>query len=738
MEKEKLKKFVPLNATRNMMKLAKKEVPVKKYLWKNEGTDSYQCGIYMRCMVLEEILKVAFFLTRDMRLGSRNPIYELFIDKESDQFITWDTVHQTWKTAKLDMLDWPVYSNGTPPYITQKESKCIRQYLDVSADGYEGILEYQREARRKHLEQKHRKETKPWDLVMNQVPALPKDWKRWVDKQGIHQNYIFYTYSRKGAIEGYCTWCEKMVPISTPKHNASGSCKCCGHKIQFKSSGKTGHFFTKDESVYLLQRCEDGFIIRQFKAWRHYSKGSYESPTRSCMEERRVIYDEHLQARTFYYGCYRNTEDRWIQGQKPYNGWQYYYSYSDDTGSVYKRTMPTLAHKELGRTGLPQMIRAIDRLDPELYLEVLKVKPYLEQLVKGGLTELAWDVINGHQSLEIIESSDLYKMLGIDKNRMRRLRNRRGGCRYLNWLKFEKRNNLIIADLDISYFEAQEIKPDDIAFISDRMSAHRICRYLKKQYEISGRNPKELLSTWQDYLSLAKRLKMDVKQEFVYKPRDLIKGHDEAVELCGGENVAKRAAEIAEDYPDIDEICQSIKSKYEFEDEDYKMILPDRIEDIMREGYVLGHCLHWSDIYFDRIQRRESYIAFLRKTEHPETPYYTLEIEPGGVARQKRTVGDKQNADFNDAENFIRKWQKEIQKNLTQEDLLIAKESAKLRVKEFQELREKGTKIWHGHLAGKLLVDVLEADLMEIERTSRTCEVVQDVQTGISALPLVA
>ena len=28
-------------------------------------------------------------------------------------------------------------------------------------------------------------------------------------------------------------------------------------------------------------------------------------------------------------------------------------------------------------------------------------------------------------------------------------------------------------------------------------------------------------------------------------------------------------------------------------------------------------------------------------------------------------------------------------------------------------MRETKAKIWHGHLAGKLLVDVLEADLME-------------------------
>lgn len=34
------------------------------------------------------------------------------------------------------------------------------------------------------------------------------------------------------------------------------------------------------------------------------------------------------------------------------------------------------------------------------------------------------------------------------------------------------------------------------------------------------------------------------------------------------------------------------------------------------------------------------------------------------------------------------------------------------REKEFEELRKNQTKVWHGALAGKLLVDVLEADLM--------------------------
>ena len=215
---------------------------------------------------------------------------------------------------------------------------------------------------------------------------------------------------------------------------------------------------------------------------------------------------------------------------------------------------------------------------------------------------------------------------------------------------------------------------------------------------------------------MANRLKMDTRMESVYKPKDLREAHDEAVKLSGGGEIAKRAGKIAEAFPDIERIYEEIREKYEYEGGKYCIVVPERIEDIIHEGRVLGHCLDRSDIYFERIQKRESYIVFLRKVEEPDKPYYTLEIEPGGAARQKRTYGDNQNKDFEEAKTFIRNWQQEVQKRLTKDDERMAEISRKLRVEEFRELRAEKKKIWHGKLAGRLLADVLEEDLMEVER----------------------
>lgn len=67
-----------------------------------------------------------------------------------------------------------------------------------------------------------------------------------------------------------------------------------------------------------------------------------------------------------------------------------------------------------------------------------------------------------------------------------------------------------------------------------------------------------------------------------------------------------------------------------------------------------------NDNYFERINKRESYILFLRRIEKPDVAYYTLEVEPDGTVRQKRTEFNRQHSDIELAEQFLLKWQKQL------------------------------------------------------------------------------
>lgn len=118
---------------------------------------------------------------------------------------------------------------------------------------------------------------------------------------------------------------------------------------------------------------------------------------------------------------------------------------------------------------------------------------------------------------------------------------------------------------------------------------------------------------------------------------------------------------------------------------------------------------------FSRYETRETFILFLRKNDNPSKPWYTLEVEPSGNIRQKRTVGDNQNNDLKAAVTFLHEWQQWLQKILSDEDKKLAKISEKKRKENYKKIRAAEKRVWHGKLQGQLLADVLEADFLGLE-----------------------
>jgi DNA-directed RNA polymerase subunit RPC12/RpoP len=379
MQIKKLEKLRRLTATPTMMRLAAADEPrhVKEY-----GREKlyYKRSLYMRCNIQNGILVVAFFLPEYLRTGGRQPSYELFIHRESDQFITRDGIRGMWSTAMLMNLDVPglawIEDNR---WMKKSEHEQIKEYLGVEDGGFKGLHLYQQKVRADELTRRHKKETDPWDLDLAQVPDLPKDWNRWVRKVGIPENYIYYRYNKKGADTGFCTSCERDVPIKQPRHNKEGYCPRCRHKITFKSVGKAGTVVTERYPMYLIQRCRDGFVIREFFGFRKYPQGGYTKPECANWEMRRSIYDKNAKCLTAYcWGRYKNQYERWIK-----NGPCHIYWSGDEAGKVYGKTLPSLAKNELRCTGLREIIRDSSVIDPEKYLAILAAAPYLEKIAKA-------------------------------------------------------------------------------------------------------------------------------------------------------------------------------------------------------------------------------------------------------------------------------------------------------------------------------------------------------------------
>ena len=94
-----------LPATEEMLAVAREDVPVKVGSGWNT---SYRCRYsgFVRSAVEGGILKVTLYDPDAMRLGGTLPVYEIFMEKEKQQFLTYDRAHDKWRTAKIDYLEW--------------------------------------------------------------------------------------------------------------------------------------------------------------------------------------------------------------------------------------------------------------------------------------------------------------------------------------------------------------------------------------------------------------------------------------------------------------------------------------------------------------------------------------------------------------------------------------------------------------------------------------------------------
>lgn len=205
-----------LTATDEMKQIAASDLPRKEKIAYGYVQEVCEYYVYLRCITQDGILKVAFFFPEHLRIDGNSPAYEVYLDKEKRQFITYNSLNQKWCEAKLDRLDWKRRYWYTKAYwVSEEDETSIQAYLNINKKAVEAIRQFQRNVREEQLEQRHRRETDPWDKDMEQVPELPKDWNRWVDKVAIRQNYIYYHYKKAAP---------KQVTVPTAKRKCRSRC----------------------------------------------------------------------------------------------------------------------------------------------------------------------------------------------------------------------------------------------------------------------------------------------------------------------------------------------------------------------------------------------------------------------------------------------------------------------------------------------------------------------------------
>lgn len=729
MRKEELRQLKRINATPLMVKLAKENELKEPIYYKSKWSStryqkSSRYDMFIRCQTRGRLLMVCIFFPDDLASGIKEPTYEIYINPEGNEFTT-RILHKgreiKWTSAKFENLGKVFHDTEIGSWYLDREEidariwqnpegkKTIQSFLDTKEKGWRGIKEWQGKARDEKIRQQEERQQKPWDEDMALVPDVLPGFKRWSQRDATKEHFIFYDYEKSGAKAGYCSYCEKQVPITKPKHNMETVCPCCKKPVIFKVASKIQTLSRESYITECIQRMEGGLIIRTFKNYCAYRNRTPDNPDIGMWEEERYLLFDNGTVRHYTWGNYKNKKIRWIPAET-----RYYRSLWGRKPILYTKNIT-----QLKKTVLKES--AID-LWPKLpcgtaeYLFIERGNPAVEKLARLKMFKLAQEIMEMPYDSGLLrqEETELAKLLKIDKARLKRLKKMHGNVTALKWLQYEKLANTMWPDEMIKDFGKSLFAPSSaFGFLQPPMHYVKIWNYLKKQSQLSGDTMAQVRITWSDYINMAEQAKWNVKTEQILYPKNLDAAHSEVMLFLQGASMEKQAKDLEKKWPKVNEILPGIK-KFEYTSGKYQIVTPNEILDIVKEGTALRHCVHTCDFYFDRIQKNETYLFFLRKSAAPEAPWYTLEVEPSGNIRQKRTTGDNQNRDFQEAVPFLKEWQQVFASRLTKEEKELGILADQARIKEYKELRKNGNKVWHGRLAGKLLVDVLEADFMAV------------------------
>ena len=627
MNKKELRKLPDIKITRTIMNKAK-----------NEQGDKYY-----RLLLAEqfgEVLKVAVFFTEDILGGEKSPRFYIYADGKECE--TLDNRKNRWRTGSIEYLDcerhweyWPKVN-----YSTKATDDLVKCFLGTSKEkAYSSIVEYQNNLKAEQKKLKFRREQEEIQEVMQIVPKKPKDFDKWMEDNAIPESrYIYYTYPSN---QGYCTHCKKEVAITGQKHNKRGTCPNCRSTVIYKAVKKAA--VVHDEGVgFLLNRHNDGFVLRAFVICKSYE--DYKQPRVRISEiQREILYPWMSKEQAYSSEGYGESgAPLWKKGEYVQN--KYWWAWTPRDGRLYYKNLDqVLDESKLKYIPMKEMIKNNKQRNtyPSRMLSAMAEFPMMEYFVKMKMYKFIYEFIedgsfgNSSYSSDIVDrnAKKPWDALGITKSDFKKFVEMDGGIKELRVLK---RTSLHNVDMTIEQIKEFVERGYDLAVISEMNLAtpHKVLRYLRENEEIEN-----VSVLYKDYLNMMREQGYTFERESEVFPRELVRKHDELVELRNKEKNKNRIKEALRDYPEIKERFRVYSSIYQFEANGYVICVPRDAADIVREGQVLHHCVGGNN-YLSKHSRGESVILFLRKKDHPKKRYYTLEVQ-GQEVRQAYGAHDK-------------------------------------------------------------------------------------------------
>ena len=652
MKKKVLLESSPLELTSEMIKIAREDIGISKKVVYTYGAvhnyTEYKIRYYFRVFDHDNhILEVDMWTMAAVKRARSQPEYRIFIDKENNDYITYDLNNDSWRTAKIDNLT--DHTNDNPwnrqytqaNYVSEEESNICNRYFNnsVKKDVKVAVLDYQSAIKADRRVHKYQRIEDEIDDVMNTIPTLPDDFDSFCYDCLPH--YIIFQQCQKK--QGYCTHCKSIVSNKIiPKHNMSGTCPNCGIDIQYKSYKKQKYLNDISYSSIIQRTTDNRIAYRQFKISRFsYQAAGYIAEPTIFEDTRAIINESNFRWDYMYeYGIStKSGKERWVYPEHR-RGHQRYFNSNDfyhksivyiknidnvlrDTSLKYmpvKNILEYLGNTKVSALGMLHGLSMFDDFGEKLWKAGFKnfICEIIKKDFSSTLTGTNKEAPNPMQMLKLPTKEYYKQALRIDAS----------DCQIRILQK--------VSEIGVSITDEQLVWISEYLGVSElinyfnRHTPHRFIKYLKGLGidKVDANTRREIASDYYDYLDMAGRLGYNISDRSVAFPQNMTRAHDEAAQLIKERNDELERLDKLEKDRVMRKHAKDIGKVFDYEDDNFTIVVPKCYKDFQKERDEQHNCVV---TYYERAVKAELIILFIRKKENIKHSFCTVEIRKEGT-----------------------------------------------------------------------------------------------------------
>ena len=665
MIKKQLLTMKQMCATETMIRMVREDRgTLYKRRWSYGHSEEYMLYdryLFFDALVQDGILKIAAFTRKHIAQRILQPQFEIYISKTEGKWLTYS--NGRWLTAKIDNLPYDLdrgWDHGNHPWQSEKAKNIVNEYLETDSLPIRvAVLDWQNQMRKEDVKKKARSITDRIDAIMESIPELPKDFDNWVINSAYAPDKcLFYKY---GTSEGYCTACENEVAVKKLYHNTETKCPRCKKKV-IARAWKMQKTVSRRKWIGIIQPLLDktGYVLRMFDCqikrrqendWRMSESGFY--------EDYRIILDKEFNKREwFQYAEFKSTGIKRWNRPEDINGYGGYYgpTVNDEVVLYHKNIKKLRKGTFLEYIPWEQILKAKEGhyCRPIEVIRNMRREQCAEYLIKAKLYELARSVLKGYGTEKLNKSKKrVWEIMNIPKEQLK-------GCIGMD-IRYRELCVLQVANkygVKITMEQLREVA----VYLDARLSQNlfkfghweRMYRYIEEELKGESRQVADYI----DYLEDLEYLKIPITKSELF-PKNFQTVHQNVAMQRQEKEDELKKKELCEKNMEFQKMIPEVAELYEMENDTYKVIIPTCKEEFQEEGRNNHNCVGGS--YFDKMLEGKCVVFFLRKKEHIDESFCTVEMK-GSEIIQCRAI--RNGVAPAEAMEFMNKLAKEVAKRM--------------------------------------------------------------------------